>query len=212
MLPFCFALPISGLGIAYQQLLLDDDQKIFSPNYFLKISQMIEGYQRSALSEEEQTKFEKQKKHILDFLSNPNDKDFIISYTTYNGVNFRKCIKEFTNDALTLITEESNSNINAKTHSLINKIVNDRNLYTHASTSGALSIPEEDLAAISHCYKVFFRALVLHRLGIHETLIRKRLSYDRYFTYSLEKWFDLTISSNMSIDTGRFDQEMYGYD
>lgn len=197
---------------AYQQLLLDDDQNIFTPNYFLKISQMVEGYQRSALCEEEQKEFEKQKKQIIDYLPNQNDKDFITSYTTYNGVNFRKCIKEFTKDALILITEASTSQIHAKTDSLISKIVNDRDLYTHASTRGALTIPEEDLAAICHCYKVFFRMLVLHRLGIHKTLIRKRLSYDRYFTYSLEKMFGLTISSNISTDTGEFDKEMYGYD
>ena len=211
-----FGILVKGKKLAfdsYKQVLLDDDVGISTPNKFLKIMQMIEGMERSEVNEEEQRKFDKQKEDILCKLSSEEDKKFIEKYCTNNGDNFSKCLQKITKKAIMSLSGLSNKEFSeCHTHTLLCNIKNDRDVYTHASHTKNPILSIDEIYWVIVCYKVFFRVEVLLELGMDISLIRKRLSRDRYFVGSYSNLFNLKIKLEEDFETGEYDRIMREFD
>ncbi len=211
---FCLLVKSKKLAFdSYKQVLLDEDVGISTTNKFLKIMQIIEGMERNDVSEQEQKKFDKQKEDILCRLNSEEDKKFIEKHCTNNGDNFSKCIQKITKKDLISLSDLSNNEFReCHTHTLLCKIKNDRDVYTHASHTKNPILSIDEINWVIVCYKAFFRMEVLLELGVNISLIRKRFSRDRYFVGSYSNLFNLKIKLEDDFETGEYDRIMRGFD
>lgn len=195
---------------AYKQILLDEDVGISTTNKFLKVMQVIEGVERNDVNSEEQKEFEERKLSILDNIENEEDKQFLEKYCTNNGDNFIKCLQKMTRKIVMALSEISNREFKeCHTHSLLEKIKNDRDVYTHASHTSNPILNTDELYWVIYCYKTFFRVEILLELGLDIKLIRNRLSYDRMFVGCYDNLFHLKIKVDEDFGTGEFDDLMW---
>ncbi len=193
---------------AYKQILLDEEIKISTYNKFLKVMQVVEGLQRAKIDESGEVEFNNKKNEIMEKL-NETDRAFVKKYTFYNGQNFRKCMNEFTLEGIQIISGLSKSKAKEASEKIIGKIINDRDVYTHASKEVKPILTIDELQAVNYCYKTFFRVLVLSKMGLPEKIIRRRLLFDRKFVAYFQRLFELKIKKEDKYhDTGEFDQMM----
>lgn len=193
---------------AYKQILLDEEISIGTYNKFLKTMQVVEGFQRAMISNEAEKKFIETKNAIMKKL-NEDDRAFINSYLVYNGQTFRKCIKEFTKESIKIISDLNVKNIKSISEDVINEIVNDRDVYTHASKQQPPKLSFDKLCAVSYCYKTFFRVIALYKMGVSEQKIRNRLVFDRNFVECYKMLFGVDIKKDDSnSNTCLFDKIM----
>lgn len=195
---------------AYKQILLDEEIKISTYNKFLKVMQVVEGFQRAKIDEMEKQEFLQNKNKILEKLDDEEDKAFLEKYTNYNGQSFRKCMNEFTLTSLQIISSLTKRQAQKASKDIIDAIINDRDVYTHASKEEKPRLSIDKLQAVNYCYKTFFRVLVLSRMGLSEKIIRNRLLFDRKFVVFYQMLFGLMIFKEDSYsDTGSFDNLMW---
>lgn len=193
---------------AYKQVLLDEEIKISTYNKFLKIMQVVEGFQRGKISEKDETEFNRRKNEIIGKLSE-DERAFIEKYTTFNGQSFRKCMNDFTTKSIKILSGLSKTKAREASDKIINDAINDRDVYTHASKEKKPILTIDKLQAVTYCYKIFFRVQVLGRMGLSEKLIRKRLSYDRKFVSYYESVFGLQVMKEDSYsDAEEFDNQL----
>lgn len=115
---------------AYKQILLDEEIKISTYNKFLKVMQVVEGFQRAKIDGSEEIEFNNIKNEIMEKL-NETDRAFVKKYTFYNGQNFRKCMNEFTLGSIQIISglsktkakEASEKIIGQKICSILSEII-----------------------------------------------------------------------------------------
>lgn len=194
---------------AYKQILLDEEIKISTYNKFLKVMQVVEGFQRAKINEREEKEFDEKKNAIMEKLDE-DDRAFVMKHTFYNGQNFRKCMNEFTIGSIKIISGLSKTKAKEVSDIIINKIINDRDVYTHASKEQRPILSIDKLQAVNYCYKSFFRVLVLSRMGLMERIIRNRLLFDRKFVAYYKVLFGLEIKKEKNYsDTGEFDKLMW---
>lgn len=194
---------------SYKQVLLDEEIKIVTYNKFLKVMQMIEGIMRTKISDEEKKNFEKRKKKVKKHLENQEDKDFIDNYCFNNGDNFRTCLIELTKESLIILSGDACvENFNSQ----IDKIINDRNAYTHASKKITPIMNEKQIEAVNCCYKAFYRIKILKQLNLSDQIICNRFLFNRKFVEAYKICFGLAITNvDENHNTGEFDNEMYAY-
>lgn len=170
--------------------------------------QVVEGFQRTKISEEERIEFTEKKNALMEKLDE-KDRKFVMVYTVYNGQTFRKCIKEFTIESVRIISDLNRKKIKEISHDIIDTIIKERDLYTHASKQQKPKLSIEKLHAVSYCYKTFFRVLVIQGMGMSEQRIRNRLLFDRRFVAYYKMLFGLDVKKVDSYgDTGNFDKLM----
>lgn len=136
-------------------------------------------------------------------LTDEKDKEFVKIYCNNLGETFRECLEKIVESCLMALSETDNSSCG----DIITKMVNDRNVYTHASHKNDPLISQTDLRGITYCFEVFFRIEVLIHLGLSKELIRKRFSYDRRFVAYYENLFGQTIKE-VDCGTGEYDDIM----
>ena len=194
---------------AYKQILLDEEIKISTYNKFLKVMQVVEGFQRTKIDESEEIEFNNKKNELMEKLDE-TDRAFVKKYTFYNGQNFRKCMNEFTLASIQIISGLSKTKAKEASENIIGKIINDRDVYTHASKEVKPILTIDELQAVNYCYKTFFRVVVLSKMGLPEKIIRKRLFFDRKLVAYFQRLFELKIKKEDKYnDTGEFDQLMW---
>lgn len=195
---------------AYKQILLDEEIKISTYNKFLKVMQVVEGFQRAKIDERENIGFQQKKNSILEKLNDEEDKAFLEKYTNYNGQSFRKCMNGLTVNSLQIISGLTQGQARKNSDGIIDAIINDRDVYTHASKEEKPRLSIDKLQAVNYCYKTFFRVMVLSKMGLTEKLIRNRLLFDRKFVAFYQILFGLKILKEDSYtDTGDFDNLMW---
>lgn len=188
---------------AYQQLMMDEELQIFTVNNFLKAMQMVEGIERLGDRESIEKEFKKEKHRIMKKLTDEKDKEFVKIYCNNLGETFRECLEKIVESCLMALSETDNSSCG----DIITKMVNDRNVYTHASHKNDPLLSQTDLRGITYCFEVFFRIEVLIHLGLSKELIRKRCSYDRRFVAYYENLFGQAIGE-ADCRTGEYDDIM----
>lgn len=195
---------------AYKQILLDEEIKISTYNKFLKVMQVVEGFQRAKIDEAEKLDFFQKKNNILEKLDDEEDKKFLEKYTNFNGQSFRKCMNVLTITSLQIISGSTKGQAQKTSKDIIDAIINDRDVYTHASKEEKPRLSIDKLKAVNYCYKTFFRVLVLRKMGLPDKLIRNRLLFDRKFVFFYQVLFGLKILKEDSYsDTGSFDNLMW---
>lgn len=198
---------------SYKQVLLDDEVKIITYNKFLKVMQIVDGYQQTQEDEKEKEEFEKRKQEIISKLEDENAADFVSKYTHYNGVTFRKSLSSFTYEAIEHISGVSKTKAKKCGDEIVNNILNDRDAYTHASKTKKPILSFEEMGDVITCYIMFFRVLNLYKFGLSEEIIRKRLRYNRTFVSAYNRLFGQNIMIEKDdMSTGEFDNLMWGYD
>lgn len=209
---FCDILENNLLAMeSYKQLLLDEEVNIMTYNSFLKIMQMVEGVMRKKELDIEKEEFNNKKEEIIGKLKITEDKEFIKKYCNDNGISFRTCLKGISQECICLLSGIIDG-YNKIYGDVINKIINDRDAYTHASKTSRPIMTEKELRDVNCCYKIFFRIIILKRLGMNEEMIRIRLMHNRYFIFAYEKLFGLSIMNvEDTFEKNEFDTLMWKY-
>lgn len=188
---------INSFSLAHKsflRILLDEDVKIVTENKFLAAMQLIEGYSSAFQDDNENlSEFNKKKNKIISQIDNKEDKEFLERNLTFTGTTFRKSVTKFLLEGVQNFESMSNSAFNKNHDKLVDRIVNERNLYTHSSNRITQSFNFLETVNIASICKSFYRANMLKKLGIPEELIKKRFSHDRSFIAYLEKFFSIKI-------------------
>lgn len=188
---------------AYQQLMMDEELQIFTVNNFLKAMQMVEGIERLEDRQKIDKEFKKDKHRVMKRITDEKDREFVKKYCNNLGETFRECLEKIIKSCLMVLSEIDNSCCEG----IIRKIINDRNVYTHASHKNVPLLSQADLWGITYCFEVFFRIEVLIQLGLNKELIRKRFFYDRTFVAYYENLFGQSIKVE-NCGTGEYDDIM----
>lgn len=195
---------------AYQRILLDEDVNITTANKFLAAMQLVEGYASSLSEKKDELEFEKQKSKIIEKIDSKEDKEFLTKHCNYAGENFIKRLSKFTFDSLLKLGSLSSSQFKKKHGGLINRIKDERDIYTHSSTDRTPKFDTVELADIAVTYKYLYRINVLSELGIPSELIRKRLYHSRKFVSCIEYFFKIILERPNS-DLSEFDCQMWHF-
>lgn len=197
---------------SYKQVLLDEEIKIVTYNKFLKIMQMIEGIMRDSVLQQDIDDFNNKKQEILAKIENDEDRNFVKKYCVNNGESFRKCLKKITRECLKVLSDAGSDRMFRNYEKLIEKIINDRDAYTHALRGCRPVMNEEETLAVNCCYMAFFRIIILKRLGVSNELIRMRFMFNRKFVEAYRALFGLSIKNmGENHNTGEFDDMMSDY-
>lgn len=96
--------------------------------------QLIEGYAQAFVDEEQEIKdFENRKQKILAMLTEKEDVELVEKGLGFSGISFRKALKEYLYKGTNCLNEMTKTAFSNKHNGLIDRIVNDRNFYTHSS-------------------------------------------------------------------------------
>lgn len=185
---------------------IDAHNKTFdNPMSFIKITQALEAFSRRMRNNEDLPieLHEDRVRKILDSLTDEEYKNWVSELMQYsNEPRLRKRLGE--------LFKETNYvfNISSKNRkSMINKIVNTRNYYTHFDKKKEHDIMSlKELFYISIYMKFVLRALIMKELGISNELIADRLNEDSELRITMEalnleepyKLFDVRLVSDQS--------------
>ena len=165
---------------AYERILLDEELKVVTAGKFLTAMQLVEGYTQAYTDEAQAIiDFEKRKQKILSLLTEEEDKGLIEKGLGFSGISFRKALKEYLYKGSNHFGEISKNAFFSKCNELIDRIVNDRNFYTHSSNRTTTQLSFDEMLSITTVCKEIYRILILSEMGISHSLIVQRFSHNR---------------------------------
>jgi hypothetical protein len=201
---------LSNAQQAYGRILLDEEQGLVTTNKFLAAMQLIEGYTQAYIDEAQEVKdFEKKKKDILSKLTEQDDIDLIENGLGFSSVSFRKAVKEYLYKGICCLKPISKTAFSKKSNKLLDSIVNDRNYYTHSSNRTSAQLSFNEMLNVASICKEVYRVLILAEMGISQSLLVQRLSYNRLAT----ALFDDLLKIHLSADEGltEYDSAMWHF-
>lgn len=201
---------LNNAQMAYERILLDEDVKVYTINKFLAAMQLVEGYSQAYIDEKEKKKeFDKQKESILKQLPNEEDKSFVKNALMMPGITFRNALIDFMWKGLFIFDNLSKEEFSSRYEKdLVDKIVKDRNYYTHSSKRITPHFSFEQLMDISVVVKIFYRCLLLKSFGMSDKMICNRFFHDRMAMTILKEIFNIQIQWDEQFQS-KFDNEMW---
>lgn len=196
---------------AYSRILLDEDTKIVTVNKFLAAMQLIEGYSQAYVDEKQAEKtFKKRKAEIIKELKKQEDKDYVEAGLAMPGIAFREACINFYWKGISIFSEISKETFKEQyEQSLISKIVNDRNFYTHSSRRIKPKLHFDKLMDIAVLTKGLYRCLVLASMGMGKEVIKKRFYHNRTMEAKLYQVFNIQIKAERQLS--KFDSGMWHF-
>lgn len=192
---------------AYNRILLDEEVKIVTANKFLAAMQLIEGYTQAYADEEKElSEFYEHKGKILSKLAEIEDVEFVENGLNFSGISFRKAVKEYLYKGVSCLEKISKSSFSKKNDALIDRIVNDRNFYTHSSRRTTAQMNFSEMLDVATVCKNIYRILILNDMGIPHDLLARRYFHSRL----CEGVFKNVLSVQLSLERGLtgYDKEM----
>lgn len=196
---------------AYQTLLLEENVQIITSGKFLTSMQLVEGYMTGLVLEDNvgQDDFNKKKDKLLENYQEGEEKEFLRKNCVYTGQFFLKSLKEFTFQSLGILYKTSKTQFNAQYDSLLKKVKDERDIYTHASNRYEPQIPMVELMRITVCYKYLYRICLIEKCGLDSSKIKNRLINDRTFIAYINSIFKIQMSNDDEIL--EFDKDMWEF-
>ena len=195
---------------AYSRILLDENLKIVTVNKYLAAMQLIEGYSQAYVDEKEAVKdFKKRKEEIIAKLQDEDDKNYIETGLMMPGITFREAVINYYLKGISIFKITNEGEFREAYKTIISKIVNDRNFYTHSSKRLKPKLDFDELMDIAAVTKELYRCLILNSMGIGKELICYRFCHSRKMQSLIYKVFQIETK----IDGGLpdFDREMYHF-
>ena len=190
---------------AYGRILFDEELKVVTINKFLAAMQMIEGYAQAYADEElEVAEFNAHKQKIISLLQDDEDKKFVNDGLGFSGISFRKVTENYFLEGMRCFKQIDK--LTNKYKRFIDNIVNDRNFYTHSSKRITTKLSFSDAMNVSVLCKDFYRALVLSKLGMPESVLYYRFGHNRIAVALLNDLLNIKITVNGEIT--KFDRSM----
>mgnify|MGYP001863639674 CR=1 FL=1 len=198
---------------AYSRILLDEDMKVATVNKYLAAMQLIEGYSQAYVDEKQAVKnFKKRRKEIIENLAKQEDKDYVKAGLAMPGITFKEACISFYWKGISIFGEISEETFKSQyEESLISKIVNDRNFYTHSSRRSKPELHFDELMDIAIITKGLYQCLVLKSMGMSTEIIKNRFNHNRIMEEKLYRIFNIQIKTERQLS--EFDSGMwYFYD
>ena len=165
---------------AYDRILLDEELKIVTVGKFLAAMQLVEGYTQAFADEEKDIiDFENRKHKILSLLTEAEDIELIENGLGFSGISFRKALKEYLYKGSNCLNKITKTAFFNKHKELIDKIVNDRNFYTHSSNRIVPQMKFDEMLDVTTICKEIYRILIFNEMGISHSLLMQRFSHNR---------------------------------
>ena len=165
---------------AYDRILLDEELKIATAGKFLAAMQLVEGYAQAFADEEQEIKiFESKKQKILAMLTEEEDIELVDKGLGFSGISFRKALKEYLYKGSNCLEEISKTAFFNKHNGLIDRIVNDRNFYTHSSNRTTPQMHFDEMLNVTSVCKEIYRILIFNEMGIPHSLLVQRFFHSR---------------------------------
>lgn len=165
---------------AYDRILLDEELKIATAGKFLAAMQLVEGYAQAFADEEQEIKiFENKKQKILAMLTEEEDIELVDKGLGFSVISFRKALKEYLYKGSNCLKEISKTAFFNKHNGLIDRIVNDRNFYTHSSNRTTPQMHFDEMLNVTSVCKEIYRILIFNEMGIPHSLLVQRFFHSR---------------------------------
>lgn len=195
---------------AYGRILFDEEVKVVSENKFLAAMQMIEGYAQAYVDEEQElAEFYLQKQKIIEQLKEPSDKELVEHGLGLSGITFRKALENYLFEGINYFKQISKRSFHKNYKELINRIVNDRNFYTHSSNRTKAELSFDEAIQVSILCKEIYRIIILGKMGVSSELIHCRTEHNRNMVKLLFDLFgiEIKISNHLTM----FDSDMWHF-
>lgn len=165
---------------AYERILLDEELKIATAGKFLAAMQLVEGYAQAFVDEEQEIKdFENRKQKIIAMLTEEEDIELVENGLGFSGISFRKALKEYLYKGANCLNEMTKTAFFNKHNGLIDRIVNDRNFYTHSSNRTTPQMLFDEMLNVTSVCKEIYRILIFNEMGIPHSLLVQRFFHSR---------------------------------
>lgn len=195
---------------AYGRILFDEEMKSVSVNKFLAAMQMIEGYAQAYADEEQElAEFYLQKQKIIEQLKEQSDKELVEYGLGLSGITFRKVLENYLFEGINYFKQISKSSFHKNYKELINRIVNDRNFYTHSSNRTKAELSFDEAIQISVLCKEIYRILILRQMGVSKELINCRTEHNCKAVKLLFELFGIKIEIHNKLTA--FDNDMWHF-
>lgn len=195
---------------AYERILLDEELSVMTVNKYLAAMQLIEGYAQAYTDEEEELEaFNEHKRNIISKLTENEDIELVENGLGFSGISFRKAVKEYLYKGINWIEEKRKKEFLKNNNELIDKIVNDRNVYTHSSNRTTIKLDFNEIMNITTICKEIYRMLILNDMGIQQSLLEQRFKHNRLCKVVFEDTFGVKLCSEEKIT--EFDNEMWHF-
>ena len=193
---------------AYERILLDEELKVITVNKYLAAMQLIEGYAQTYADEAEEVRaFEEHKEKILFKLTEKEDIELVEKGLGFSGISFRKAVKEYLYKGIRCLEEISKTEFLKNNSDLIEKIINDRNVYTHSSNRVTTQLDFNEEMDIATICKELYRILLLNEMQIPHSLLIHRFEHNRLSRAIFEKIFGIELCSEGELT--EFDSAMW---
>lgn len=195
---------------AYERILLDEELKVITVNKYLAAMQLIEGYAQAYADEEEEVRaFEEHKEEILFKLTEKEDIELVEKGLGFSGISFRKAVKEYLYKGISCLEVISKTEFLNNNSDLIEKIINDRNVYTHSSNRATTQLEFNEMMDITTICKELYRILLLNEMEIPHSLLVQRFEHNSLSRDIFEKIFDVELCSQEELT--EFDSAMWHF-
>ena len=165
---------------AYDRILLDEELKIVTAGKFLAAMQLVEGYAQAFADEEQEIiDFGKRKQKILSVLTEDEDIELVENGLEFSGISFRKALKEYLYQGSNCLNKMTKTAFSNKYKGMIDRIVHDRNFYTHSSNRTTSQMSFDEMLDITVVCKEIYRILIFNEMGIPHSLLVQRFSHSR---------------------------------
>lgn len=194
----------------YSRILMDEDLKILKIDKYLAAMQLIEGFTQAYVDEEKELEeFEMRKENIISKLQDEEDKELVKNGLGFSGIAFRKAVSKYLYEGITCLEEMSKTLFNKRYDSLITKIVNDRNFYTHTSRRMTAVLGFGEAMNIATICKEMYRIIILKKMGISPLLLKYRLAHNRMAVELFKNILEIEI--NGEGEFSGFDKSMWWF-
>lgn len=202
--------PLFNAQKAYDRILLDEELRVITINKFLAAMQLIEGYTQAYVDDKrEREDFEKQKRNIISKLTETDEIELVQNGLGFSGVSFRKAVKEYLYKGCNCLEDISKNAFLQKNKELIDKIVNDRNVYTHSSNRAKPQLNFNEMINVAVVCKQIYRILLLNEMRIPHSLLIQRIAYSRSNMAIFERVLGINLSMGDNIP--EFDSAMCNF-
>ena len=202
--------PLFNAQKAYDRILLDEELRVITINKFLAAMQLIEGYTQAYVDDKrEREDFEKQKRNIISKLTETDEIELVQNGLDFSGVSFRKAVKEYLYKGCNCLEDISKNAFLQKNKELIDKIVNDRNVYTHSSNRAKPQLNFNEMINVAVVCKQIYMILLLNEMRIPHSLLIQRIAYSRSNMAIFERVLEVNLSMGDNIP--EFDSAMWNF-
>lgn len=142
-------------------------------------------------------------------LTDEDDIELVKKGLGFSGISFRNSMKEYLYKGSSCLNEVIRKDFLVEHKRLIDRIVNDRNFYTHSSNRTTAQMHFDEMLDVTSVCKEIYRILILNEMGIPRALLMQRFFHNRKSEAVFSKVLGLELCAERELS--KYDRDMWHF-